>query len=136
MKFSYINKNKFKKLTSTVLVTTMLGSSTLMLTGCSDNNKDLNPSLDSYAIVIEGDTAFIYNIYYRHTNICYKSVVLKNTGEEIVLPETKTYILKQGFDLSYVEEFASELTPENGKRKYVGFKNMESANEKIFTKSK
>ncbi|MBQ7140361.1 MAG: hypothetical protein IJO32_02530 [Bacilli bacterium] len=140
IKFNYLNKNKLKKLGSVVLVTTMLGTSALTLSGCSKEvdtrQKKTYSTLDAlitdYAVVVEDDIAIIYDelkscVGTGHEEMWYCAHIDENF--KIELP-ADTYVL-ESCTLDDAKEYAKGLISENGT-----VKTYDIEQEKTFVKVK
>ena len=118
IRFKYFNNDKLKKLGSTVLVTTILGTSAVMMSGCKSKFKE--EFRYNYGIVVENDIAVIYSNVDIDINsksgIQYYMQIDEN--EMLILPASETHIY-QTRDYEAVLEYAKSLVSvENGIVKY------------------
>ena len=136
MNFKYVNKEKLKRIGSAILITSMLGTTTSILTSCGSDDKVIDIVEDdrkNYGVFVENDIATIYTITRYYDGAGHTIYYSDNKNQTLFLGDSLLHFLKN-YTLEEAEEYARNLLTENGSIRYYNVEGKE--NPKILTKTK
>lgn len=139
--FKYFNEDKVKRLGSAILLTTILGTTSISLSGCDNTNKNENNSENivvednrkNYGVFIENDIATIYTITRYYDGAGYTIYYSDNKNQTVFLGDSLIHFLKN-YTIEEAEDYARILLTENGIIRYYNVEGKE--NPKTLTKTK
>lgn len=119
MKFNSLNKDKIKKLGSSVLITAAIGATAVGLSGCNKDLIDTNKTFDK-AIVVGDGIVTIYEVK-QYASYDTERYQLRLPDDTYMMTSTVTtkFISTKDSNID-IEEFAKTLVPENYEIRYVG----------------
>lgn len=148
---NFYNSDKLKRLSSAIILTTMLGTS-FTLSGCSKTSDKETVQLETshkdeekrkdYGVVIENDIAVIYTIHDRknqdggwtyHSYLLDGSTSSIDSTKRVILTGSKVHYLCN-YTLEEAELYAGNLLSENGVIRYYNVE--EKENPRILTLTK
>lgn len=134
--FKYFDKEKIKKIGSAILLTTMISSTSVVLTSCGSDDKEITVVEDdrkNYGVFIENDIATIYTITRYYDGAGHTIYYSDNNNQTVFLGDSLIHFLKN-YTIEEAEEYAKNLLTENGSIRYYNVEGKE--NPKTLSKTK
>ena len=123
-----MNIDKLKKISSALLLTSIIGTSSISLTGCTDGNVptviETNDERKDYAIYVNNDIAMIYIITGTIRNSGNRIYYSELNNEQKVTLQGIVHFLKN-YTLEEAEIYAKNLINENGIIRYYNVNDKE-----------